>query len=59
MSIQVSIRLFSCVSGEEVDTCDRPADLRETNSVRYPELFVFPSATYGNVVIAPLNWIDR
>jgi hypothetical protein len=59
MSMLVSIRLFSCVSGEEVDACDGPADLRETHSMRERELFVYPSATYGNVVIVPLNWIDR
>jgi hypothetical protein len=59
MSVQVSIRLFSCVSGKDVDVCDRPAALGETNNMRYSELFVFPSATYGNVVIAPLAWINR
>jgi hypothetical protein len=59
MSMLLSIRLFSCISGEDVDVCSRPADLDMQQEINHGELFIYPSATYGNAVIILVNFTNR
>jgi hypothetical protein len=59
ISMLPSIRLFSCTSGKDVDVCNHPADLDVQQGINHGELFIYPSATYGNAVITLVNFTDR